>query len=198
MKFLLSLLLAVSIIPQPKAVEEKKGVFTLDERTAVVSRCAEFAETAADFRADVARATGFNLPEKRACCGKAVILKKRARIPSEGYVLRVRRNKVTIKASDAAGAFYGLQTFRQLLPGAIYAKEPAEAAWEAPCCRIEDTPRMAWRGMMLDCCRHFYPKEAVLDFLDMMAMHKQNTLHWHLTEDQGWRIEIRPFTAGIP
>lgn len=194
MKFLLSLLLAVSIIPQPKAVEEKKGVFTLDERTAVVARCADFAETAADFRADLALSTGFNLPAKRAFFGKAVILKKRSRIPAEGYELRVRRNKVIIKASDAAGAYYGLQTLRQLMPGAVYAKTPVSGiAWEAPCCRIVDAPRVAWRGMHLDCCRYFYPKQAVLDYLDMMAMHKQNYLHWHLTEDQGWRIEIKKY-----
>ncbi len=193
MKLLLSLLLAVSIIPQPKAVEEKKGAFLLDGKTAVVARCPEFMETAADFRADVALSTGFDLPTRKSWFGKAIILKHKAGIPEEGYILKVTRRKVVVKASDAAGAFYGLQTFRQLLPGAIYAKEPVEAAWEAPCCRIEDAPRVGWRGMQLDCCRYFYPKEAVLDFLDMMAMHKQNRFHWHLTEDQGWRIEIKKY-----
>ena len=193
MKFLLSLLLTVAIIPQPKAVEEKKGAFLLDGKTAVVARCPEFAETAADFRADMALSTGFNLPARRSWFGKAIILKHKASIPEEGYQLRVTRRKVVIKASDAAGAFYGLQTFRQLLPGAIYAKEPVDTLWEAPCCRIEDAPRVGWRGMQLDCCRYFYPKQAVLDFLDMMAMHKQNRFHWHLTEDQGWRIEIKKY-----
>ena len=150
MKFLLSLLLTVAIIPQPKAVEEKKGAFLLDGKTAVVARSGAFAETAADFRADMALSTGFNLPARRSWFGKAIILKHKADIPEEGYILRVTRRKVVIKASDAAGAFYGLQTFRQLLPGAIYAKEPVDTVWEAPCCRIEDAPRVGWRGMQLD------------------------------------------------
>ena len=193
MKLLLTLLLSVSIIPQLQKVQERKGCFTLDGRTAVVARCAEFEEMAADFRADVALPTGFDLPDRKSLFGKAIVLKKRSGIPAEGYVLKVSRRRVVVKASDAAGAFYALQTLRQLMPGAIYGRTTVDTAWCAPCCRIEDAPRTAWRGMQLDCGRYFYPKQTVLDFLDMMAMHKQNRFHWHLTEDQGWRIEIRKY-----
>ncbi|MBR5055727.1 MAG: family 20 glycosylhydrolase, partial [Bacteroidales bacterium] len=122
------------------------------------------------------------------------VLEKDESQPAEGYRLTVGRRRVKVYASDAAGAFYGLQSFRQLLPGAAYSDKPVEdVAWKAQCCRIEDAPRIAWRGMQLDCCRYFYPVETVKEFLDMMAMHKQNRFHWHLTEDQGWRLEIKAF-----
>ena len=194
MKFLLAILLSVSIIPQPASVVEKGGSFTLGSRTAVVSHCPEFDEVAVDFRQEMAVPTGYGLSAKRHLFGRAIILEKDESQPAEGYRLTVGRRRVKVYASDAAGAFYGLQTFRQLLPGAAYSDKPvADVAWKAKCCRIEDAPRVAWRGMQLDCCRYFYPVETVKEFLDMMAMHKQNRFHWHLTEDQGWRIEIKAF-----
>ena len=194
MKFLLAILLSVSIIPQPASVVEKGGSFTLGPRTAVVSHCPEFDEVAADFRQEMAVPTGYGLSAKRHLFGRAIILEKDESQPAEGYRLTVGRRRVKVYASDAAGAFYGLQTFRQLLPGAAYSDKPVvDVAWKAKCCRIEDAPRVAWRGMQLDCCRYFYPVETVKEFLDMMAMHKQNRFHWHLTEDQGWRIEIKAF-----
>ena len=191
MKFLLAILLSISIIPQPSSVTEKGGSFTLGPRTAVVSHCPEFDEVAADFRQEMAMPTGYTLAAKRHLFGRAIILEKDASQPAEGYRLAVGCRRVRVFASDAAGAFYGLQTFRQLLPGAAYSDKKVEGvAWKAQCCRIEDAPRVAWRGMQLDCCRYFYPVETVKEFLDMMAMHKQNMFHWHLTEDQGWRIQI--------
>ena len=192
MKFLLAILLSISIIPQPSSVTEKGGSFTLGPRTAVVSHCPEFDEVAADFRQEMAVPTGYALAAKRHLFGRAIILEKDESQPAEGYRLAVGRRRVKVSASDAAGAFYGLQTFRQLLPGSAYSDKKVDGvAWKAQCCHIEDAPRVAWRGMQLDCCRYFYPVETVKEFLDMMAMHKQNRFHWHLTEDQGWRIEIK-------
>jgi hexosaminidase len=112
----------------------------------------------------------------------------------EGYRMRVDRDGVTIEGADEAGVFYGIQTLRQLLPPAAYSANPGSGiAWTIPCVRIEDYPRFPWRGMMLDCSRHFFPKAFVERFIELLAEHKMNTFHWHLTDDQGWRLEIKRY-----
>ena len=117
-----------------------------------------------------------------------------ATIAPEGYILDITPKGIEVTASTEAGKFYAMQTIKQLLPAEVYAPEGfAGKSWTLPCCRIEDEPKFAWRGMHLDCGRYFYPKEEVMKFIDMMAMHKQNMFHWHLTEDQGWRIEIKKY-----
>ena len=99
-----------------------------------------------------------------------------------------------IRSSGEAGQFYAIQTLLQMLPPAIYAKEPlSHFCWPIPCVHIQDQPRFAWRGLLLDEGRHFTGKEPVKRILDFMATHKLNLLHWHLTEDQGWRIEIKKY-----
>ena len=104
-----------------------------------------------------------------------------AGIPAEGYELSVRPDGVTIRASDDAGEFYARQTLRQM----------AEASGASvPCCEIKDAPRYKWRGVHLDECRHFFGKDVVKGILDLMARYKLNRFHWHLTEDQGWRIDV--------
>ncbi len=113
--------------------------------------------------------------------------------PAEGYRLKVTPAGVEIHASAPAGAFYALQTLRQLLPPAIYARQPLAADWTIPTVAIEDAPRFAWRGMHLDVGRHFMPVAFIRKFIDLLALHKMNTFHWHLTEDQGWRIEIQRY-----
>ncbi len=123
-----------------------------------------------------------------------VTYRKDETIPAEGYVLEIRKNRIIVTSSDEAGEFYAMQTVKQLLPAEIYSEEGfADKEWTLPCCRIEDWPQYSYRGMQLDCGRYFYPKEEVMKFIDMMAMHKQNMFHWHLTEDQGWRIEIKKY-----
>ena len=115
-------------------------------------------------------------------------------IAPEGYILDITEKKITVTASADAGRFYAMETIKQLLPAEVYGPEGfAGKQWSLPCCRIVDEPKFAWRGMHLDCGRYFYPKEEVMKFIDMMAMHKQNMFHWHLTEDQGWRIEIKKY-----
>lgn len=115
-------------------------------------------------------------------------------VAPEGYILDITPKTVTVTASTDAGRYYAMQTIKQLLPAEVYGPEGfADKKWSLPCCRIEDKPKLAWRGMHLDCGRYFYPKEEVMKFIDMMAMHKQNMFHWHLTEDQGWRIEIKKY-----
>ena len=115
-------------------------------------------------------------------------------VPEEGYILDITPKRITVSASSEAGRFYAMQTIMQLLPAEVYGDGGfAGRKWSLPCCRIEDWPEYGWRGMHMDCGRWFHAKEEIYRFLDMMAMHKQNVFHWHLTEDQGWRIEIRKY-----
>ncbi|CAN5712163.1 beta-N-acetylhexosaminidase [soil metagenome] len=111
---------------------------------------------------------------------------------AEGYRMQVRPHRIEITALKPAGVFYGIQTLRQL--GNLFPTSPTDRrSFEAPCVDIEDGPRFAWRGLHLDVARHFMPKEAIFKFLDLMALHKLNTFHWHLTDDQGWRLEIKRY-----
>ena len=189
------------IIPAPKAYEEMPGAFRL--RSAAVEADPAFAETAADLSARLAAVTGLKTAKPA-----AIRLVRVEGLPKEAYRLEVTQQQVTIEATDPAGAFYGVQSFLQLLPAQVYGDKRAKGVrWTAPCCRVEDRPHFPYRGMHLDVGRYFMPKETVMRFIDLMAMHKQNMFHWHLTEDQGWRIEIkkyprltevgawRPFTA---
>lgn len=189
------------IIPAPKAYEEMPGAFRL--RSAAVEADPAFAETAADLSARLAAVTGLKTAKPA-----AIRLVRVEGLPEEAYRLEVMQQQVTIEATDPAGAFYGVQSFLQLLPAQVYGDKRAKGVrWTAPCCRVEDRPHFPYRGMHLDVGRYFMPKETVMRFIDLMAMHKQNMFHWHLTEDQGWRIEIkkyprltevgawRPFTA---
>ena len=115
-----------------------------------------------------------------------------AGIPADGYELSVAADGVTIRCSDAAGAFYARMTLSQL-----ERKDGANTVY--PCCEIKDAPRYRWRGVHIDDCRHFFGKEKVKRVMDLMAQHKLNRLHWHLTDDQGWRLDVPgyPELAGV-
>jgi hexosaminidase len=115
-------------------------------------------------------------------------------LEEEGYRLKVDGKRVLIEAPSEAGIFYGLQTLRQLLPVEIYSDAVNEdIGWALPCVEIEDYPRFKWRGMHLDVCRHYLPVEFVKKYIDLIAIQKMNRLHLHLTDDQGWRIEIKEY-----
>lgn len=133
-----------------------------------------------------------------------------ASLGAEGYELWVETNSVVIRAPAAAGLFYGVQSLLQLLPPEIYSALPVTTvAWTAPCVYVQDAPRFSWRGFMLDSVRHFWNVDEVKQLLDAMTIHKLNTMHWHLDDDSGWRIEIkkwplltqlgawRPWTNGL-
>jgi hexosaminidase len=112
----------------------------------------------------------------------------------EGYVLRSTPQFVSIEAAGSAGLFYGVQTLLQLLPPEVQSRSVMKGVnWTLPCALIKDKPRYGWRGMMLDVSRHFFGKAFVKKFIDGLAMHKLNTFHWHLCDDQGWRLEIKRF-----
>ena len=115
-------------------------------------------------------------------------------LEEEGYLLKVDKKGVLIEAPAEAGIFYGMQTLRQLLPAEVFSGTAIEnLGWAVPCVEIKDYPRFKWRGMHLDVCRHFMPVEFVKKYIDLIAIQKMNRLHLHLTDDQGWRIEIKEY-----
>jgi hexosaminidase len=112
----------------------------------------------------------------------------------DGYRLTVTPSAITLAGSTTTGVFYAIQSLRQLLPVEVEQRLPVSGVdWRVECLEIDDRPRFAWRGFMLDEGRHFQGRETVLQLLDLMALHKLNLFHWHLTEDQGWRIEIKKY-----
>ncbi len=164
---------ALNLIPWPAQVTPTSGEFTWNRNTPVVADAAFTAEGAQ-------LAAALALPT--AGTGAGITLKRTPNLPPEGYTLEVAATGVTVSATTPAGAFYGCQTLRQLMAGKT-----------VPCLRIQDTPRMAWRGFMLDVSRHFFDKTEVKALLDAMADLKLNVFHWHLTDDNGWRIEIKKY-----
>lgn len=182
------------IIPKPKSLTEANGTFTFTKHTSIVSEDGAFGETIEDFAAQLRLVTGWPVSTKGPASGSDIIFTKNESLKPEAYRLKVGPDVVRIEASSSAGAFYATQTLMQLFPVQVFGDKKAKGVkWTAACCFIEDAPRFAYRGLMLDCGRYFLPKETVMKFIDIMAMHKQNIFHWHLTEDQGWRIEIKKY-----
>jgi hexosaminidase len=189
-----------AIIPRPRVLTPKPGHFTLQPRTPIQADPA-FRDVARRFARSLAPATGFTLDVRTSptpAAGAIRLVRVTGRdtlaLGAEGYQLDVSATSVTVRAANAAGAFYALESFRQLLPPAIYRAAPiAGVTWHAPAVHVEDAPRFAWRGSHLDVGRHFMPKEFVLKYIDLLAQHKMNRFHWHLTEDQGWRIQIKQY-----
>jgi len=187
-----------SVIPQPVSIRNLEGYFTITSSTQVVAE-EEAAAEALKLIDALAPAMGFRL--ELAACSKpqdnVIQLELDSQLPrigDEGYTLRVTRENILIRARRPAGLFYGIQTLRQLLPPSIFSKAKAEGVtWRLPCVRITDYPRFKWRGLLVDPARHFIPKPALLRFINTMALHKLNSLQIHLTDDQGWRIEIRKY-----
>ncbi len=187
----------LAIIPQPNHVQVGEGAFSITPRTTV--RASEEARATGEYLRDLLRpAMGFALSLEEATGNAAVAdailltLKNADKaLGSEGYELAVSRESVVVRANTSTGLFYGIQTLRQLLPVEIESPDVVKGeSWILPAVTISDAPRFEWRGMLLDVCRHFFGVDAVKRFIDRIAMHKFNRLHLHLTDDQGWRIEI--------
>lgn len=184
-----------AIVPRPNRITPRNGGFALGPGTTVFASPG-FTKVARRFSLDIANATGFEL-KVAAASGtgvRGIHLTRRADLAAEAYVLDVTPARVVISASTPAGAFYGLETLKQLLPADIYRQAPLpDAKWTVPAVRIEDAPRFEWRGAHLDVSRHFMSKEFVRKYIDLLARHKFNRFHWHLTDDQGWRIQINKY-----
>jgi len=186
---------AFSLVPQPVSLQPKDGTFTIRRETYLVVS-AETERIGRQFQHDLGEATGMDLDLTRGGSHDGIHLridKKLKRLGAEGYTLSVKPNRVDVVGSSLPGLFYGIQTLKQLMPSAIYRRAPIDTQWIIPCVEIEDQPRFGWRGTMLDVARHYMPKEFILKYIDVLAMHKMNRLHLHLTDDQGWRIEIKRY-----
>ncbi|MBN1351044.1 family 20 glycosylhydrolase [candidate division KSB1 bacterium] len=193
----------ITIIPKPMELKQDSGVFVINAQTALcVADDNEESITIAKYVAHRFKtAAGWDLkisnkiPDDTSRNAICFSLEKDSQPGGEGYRLTVTPDRITAIAAEPAGLFYSVQTLFQLLPAEIYCDQPyhGDGKWSLPCVRIVDKPRFGWRGMHLDVCRHFYPKEFVKRYIDFLAMHKMNVFHWHLTEDQGWRIEIEKY-----
>lgn len=200
----------LSLIPQPAEVEVKKGEFLLEKGTVLyypksassdVKGVAErFAETI-DVTTGVAlKISAYKSNSKvfgNICSSskRKIILAIVDEYSEEQYTLKVDDSTILVSASKPAGFFYALQTLKQLMPRNVMAGVPNDNVkeWSVPAVEIADAPRFAWRGFMLDEGRHFYGKEEVKKIIDVMSAYKMNRFHWHLTEDQGWRVEIKKY-----
>lgn len=187
-----------AIIPRPTTFVAKSGKFVFHPETLIVYTAPEAKPVAKYFSAEIAKATGMKLKTSDKGVGKTTVrleIKKNAATGDEGYALDVSSTRINIVAKTPAGLFYGLQTVRQMMPPEIYSRVPVKEkiSWSLPCAQITDKPRFGWRGANVDCARHFYSKEAIMRFIDTISWHKMNRFHWHLTEDQGWRIEIKKY-----
>jgi hexosaminidase len=189
----------IAVIPRPQSVVAGRGAFVLTPRTTIWSDKVDSA-VARRFARSLSPATDMDLPVRlgTSSTGNRIVFRRApardTTLGREGYRLTVRPGVVTVTASAAAGAFYATQTLRQLLPPDIFRSAAvAGQRWSIPAVTIEDRPRFSWRGMHLDVSRHFMPKEFVKKYIDLLALHKMNSFHWHLTDDQGWRIEIKKY-----
>lgn len=186
----------VAIVPRPAHYRPASGAFSLNAQTKIAVSDAT-RELGNQLQGYLTPATGLPLEISRRAGANTIslVLDRRLEVLGpEGYRLKVRPDRVEIRGGGPAGVFYGIQTLRQLLPPDVFRRSKvAKAEWSLPALDIEDRPRFGWRGLHLDVARNFVPKESVLKMLDLMALHKLNSFHWHLTDDQGWRIEIKQY-----
>ena len=186
----------ISLIPYPSelTITNEEARFGVNTLTAIAYTGEQMKQHAEEFAAQLAKSSGIQLAVKEAGASATageIWFGTDATQPAEGYTLNVTEGGVEIKAADFAGWYYGLQTLKQLLPREFFLSEVKNGAdWTLPYVSITDKPHLGHRGYMLDIARHFFNKEEVKKVLDIMALYKMNRFHWHLTDDQGWRIEI--------
>ena len=176
------------VVPLPQTIKQQKGqpfllkdgiTISCSSNDAALRRDAEF------LRDYVREYTGIklNIVDRKGDIQLALDKKIRQK---EGYGITVSNKRVTLSGQTPAGVFYAIQTLRKSL-------QPGVAQIELPAVSISDAPRFGYRGMMLDCARHYFPLSFVKQYIDLMALHNMNTFHWHITDDQGWRIEIKKY-----
>lgn len=187
-----------AILPKPTRLIEQKGEYTLPTNPiiTVASTDAEVRQIAQVLADQLAKSTGYTptVSTGKASKGIVFVSAKGAKLGTEGYTLTVSPKQVVITAEKPQGFFYGVQSLMQLMPAAVFSPTNVSGiAWTVPACTIEDQPRYGYRGSMLDVGRHFMPVSFVKKYIDLLALHKMNTFHWHLTDDQGWRIEIKKY-----
>jgi len=192
----------ISIIPQPKSMVLNDGSFKINSDTKVLinTKSADLKEIANLFIKQIQFSTGIEIPisHVKDFSGEknfiAFELQQNENLNNEAYVFVADNEKIIISASKTAGLFYGLQTLLQLLPPEIYSEGKLNnKEFIIPAVEINDGPRFSYRGMHLDVSRHFFPKEFIKKYIDLIAFNKMNVFHWHLVDDQGWRIEIKKY-----
>ncbi len=186
-----------SVVPLPQKVETKKGEFQITSETKILADAAS-EQTGHYLAAQLQPYSGQSIPVQpggdSASKGSISLTTKdvKSGLGPEGYELAVTPDSVVIRGQPA-GLFYGVQTLLQLLPAKSTNGTPATKSLQIPCVQIEDQPRFKWRGLMLDTARHFFTKDELKQLIDALVLYKINTFHWHLTDDQGWRIEIKKY-----
>lgn len=183
----------LALIPAPQKITVGTDYFKLTRRAAIELDTSNpgLVSIARYFSDKIAPATGFEIPVEKHGNIEFKLIDDEA-LGAEGYHLLVKHGDILLTAHQPAGIFYGVQTLLQLLPSQVKGdKELKEMKWMIPCVDITDTPQFPWRGMMLDVSRHWFTKDEVKKFIDELAEYKMNVFHWHLTDDQGWRIDIK-------
>lgn len=186
----------INIIPAPVSLQQKEGAFKLGTSTKIYASSPEAKVVGEFFASKLNQATGFNVAVvgEEPSSGISLLIDSSLDMGDEGYSLDVESKNVVVKAKTAQGLFYGMQSFLQLFPAEIESPTVVSGiVWKAPAVSIKDEPRFGYRGIMLDPCRHFMPIENVKKYIDVLSLFKINRLHWHLTDDQGWRIEIKKY-----
>jgi hexosaminidase len=191
----------ITVIPAPKKLRRLTGEFMLSSQTKILTEPENeaLATIGANLAERLNKSTGYELVSDTSSQPEApkgtIFLTTKGTFESnndEAYSIEVLPRAITVEASSPIGIAHAVQTLRQLFPPEIESDKPVDrdTPWTVPAVRIEDEPRFPWRGVLLDCCRHFVGKDYIYKTLDLLAYHKINRFHWHLTEDQGWRIEI--------
>ncbi|MEP6684952.1 MAG: beta-N-acetylhexosaminidase, partial [Parafilimonas sp.] len=187
----------IAIVPEPVKIEQRTGYFTLPQNITIQTvEITDLKQTVVDLQKRLSVATGYKVSVSGNAPAAIIKLELNktndATLGDEGYHLSVTPKNITIKANKPAGIFYGVQTLMQLFPAEIEDSVLVkDIAWKAPCVEITDYPRFGWRGLMLDVSRHFFTKSEVEAYIDQMSKYKLNLFHFHLTDDEGWRIEIK-------
>jgi hexosaminidase len=188
----------IALIPAPVSLQVDHGEFVFPKTLLLEAPDRQdLAQTLQDLKNHLSSPTGYPVsithkPDSNASIRLALNKTAEATLGDEGYRLTITPKNIVIRANQAAGLFYGVQTLLQLLPKEIESRDPVkQIIWQAPCVTIADYPRFSWRGLMFDVSRHFFTKPEVEQFIDEMVKYKYNLLHLHLTDDEGWRIEIK-------
>lgn len=187
---------SLNVIPYPQSVDFGRGTLNIAGSPFCIAPAVdpESASMIKDFAKQLSLVTGKTSEVVSKAATRCIYVTEDPSLAKEEYFLAVNKLGVSIKASSYNGFLYAIQTIKQMLPVEIYGeKAAAKTEMKLQCVTIKDKPRFSYRGMHLDCARHFFPIEEVKKYLDIMAVYKENTLHWHLTEDQGWRIEIKKY-----
>lgn len=187
---------ALTVVPFPNQVEMGYGDFNAAGAVFYIdSSMDEYSKNAVnEFAAKLSAVTGAESVVQEGKADTGFVFEVDANLAKEEYKLEVTKKVVKVYASSLNGFIYAIETIKQLLPVKFFSKEPvADVEWTIPALKINDAPRFSYRGLHLDVARHFYTIEEVKDYIDIMVFHKMNTFHWHLTDDQGWRVEIKKY-----